>query len=380
MTELQKRRERGFTLTEVLVSLAVFTVIFIAALMIYDRSNRVFKMGTEASELQQTTRVAFEKLVSDVRMAGFDFDRDGIPFSSASGVNAWQASRAYAVGSVVTPTTSNGFTYLCTQAGTSGATEPGTWNTTVGGTTTDNSVRWTTQSGVNQFQQPDEQIEYPGAHAITLRANFDYETHRDANYGREGDLANSLYSKPDLESPQFPVITTGNDEIVTYALHSDRTGVGGLNADSVKFYADVPDRRAFPGGRSENLVTIDDVDLCLSGCNNPPYTLYRITLKDDGTPLRTPLASNVRNLTYQYYSNDVGTGTPLSYSETSLTSTSPPSAGGGQYNPLTPATSAVLRNERAKVSSIRITLIGMNGSVAEAGYVNPASEIGRAHV
>lgn len=374
MQNPQKRREAGFTLTEVLVSIAVFTIIFIGALMIYDRSNRVFKTGTEASELQQNTRVAFEKLVSDTRMAGFDYDRDGIPFSSASGVNAWQGSRAYAVGNVVTPTSANGYTYLCTTAGTSNSTEPVVWSTTVGGITNDGTVRWTTQAGVNQFQQPDEQIEYPGAHAITFRANFDYEQHRDASYGREGAQANSLYGKPNLESPQFPVITTGNDEIVTYALHSERTGVT-TNTDSVKFYADVPDRRSFPGGRSENLVTIDDVDLCLSGCNNPPYTLQRITLDDDGLPVRTPLATNVRDLTFQYYSNDVGTGTPLTYSETSLTSASPPSAGGGQYNPLTPATSATLRNERGKINSVRITLIGMNQGVAEANYINPAEAV-----
>ncbi len=48
---------------------------------------------------------------------------------------------------IVIPTTSNGYAYQVTTAGgaTSG-TEPATWNTTEGGTTTDGSVIWTTIS------------------------------------------------------------------------------------------------------------------------------------------------------------------------------------------------------------------------------------------
>src|SRR2546425_8605899 len=74
-----ERRQRGFTLAEILVTTAIFAVIMIAALEVYDRSNRVFSSSAEASTLQQSTRIGFEKLVSDVRMAGFDYSRGGIP-------------------------------------------------------------------------------------------------------------------------------------------------------------------------------------------------------------------------------------------------------------------------------------------------------------
>lgn len=382
MNKLMKRNvSSGFSLAELMVALAIFATIIVAALLLYDRSNRMFRSGTEASDLQQNTRVAFEKLVSDLRMAGYDYDRDGIPFSSASGVSTWQASRAYGLGSVVVPIVANGFTYICTTAGTSNSAEP-TWSTTVGATVNDNSVRWTAQTGVNQFQQPDEQIEYAGNSAITFRANFDYETHKAADNGREGAKANSIYGRPNLETPQFPVVTTGNDDIVTYALHSESTAAG-VNADSIQFYADVPDRRAFPGGRSENLVTIDDVDLCNTGCNAPPYTLYRITLKDDGSPLRTPLASNIRSIQFQYYTDSTGSGTAMSFTSslTAITpaATSPPfsaanpaSSGGGQYNPLSPAATQQIRAERAKIQSVRVLLTGLNTGRAESGYVNPS--------
>ena len=61
---------------------------------------------------------------------------------------AWAASTAYVLGDVVVPTAGleNGFRYECTTAGTSGGSAP-TWSTVEGGTTTDNTVTWTTRFG-----------------------------------------------------------------------------------------------------------------------------------------------------------------------------------------------------------------------------------------
>jgi hypothetical protein len=54
----------------------------------------------------------------------------------------WQASHAYALGAVVTPTVSNGHYYLCIAAGTSGSSEP-TWPTgTAGNTVVDSGATW----------------------------------------------------------------------------------------------------------------------------------------------------------------------------------------------------------------------------------------------
>jgi hypothetical protein len=58
--------------------------------------------------------------------------------------SAWVLSTAYAVGDWVEPTTPAGYVYKCTTAGTSDITEPSPWDTTPGGTTTDNTVTWTT--------------------------------------------------------------------------------------------------------------------------------------------------------------------------------------------------------------------------------------------
>lgn len=355
-------KERGFTLAEVLVATAVFALIFVATLLIYDRSNRVFSAGSEASNLQQNTRVAYEKLVSDVRLAGFDYKRGGVPTNA---VPQWLPLTPYGLGAVIVPATANGFLYRCTTPGTSGGTPP-TWNTAAGSTTIDGSVEWTQfgATGVS-FDQPDEQIEYAWHSAITIRANYDYDADDDTTHYEHGRERN-------LESVQFPIVTTGNHEIVTYALVSTKPGA--TNSDSITFYADVnsggtPSRRAYPGGSAERLITIPGVDLSNA---NPPYTLNRYTLNDAGEVVTTPLADNIRSLTFSYF-QDAQARQPL----TDLAAT--PAAindvgGGDQYDPAQP--NAVLNNRtiRKKIRAITVQLVGMNAN-ADANFQQPTDTV-----
>ncbi|HVT44864.1 MAG TPA: prepilin-type N-terminal cleavage/methylation domain-containing protein [Thermoanaerobaculia bacterium] len=303
--------ERGFTLTEILVALAIFTVIFIAALMVYDQSNRVFKLGVEAAETQQNTRVAFDRLVSDLRMTGFDFDRDGIPTG-----------------------------------------------TSVVGTTT-----------FNQYQQSDEQIEFIGRGALTVRANFNYDTDGPPDYGRE-----KAY-----EPPQFPMVTTSNDEIVTYVMKSADDS---KNTQSVSFYADISrPRSVYPDGSAERQMVIPNVDMTNA---NPPYTLYRATLSTPATtaptaavtPVWTPLASNIRSLTFEYYEDPAGTRKLADLNNVVIPPDTYDTAvgGQGQYDPDNPISSIIPRGIRSKIQSIRITLIGMN-EARDAKYVDPYETI-----
>lgn len=63
----------------------------------------------------------------------------------------WGTAQVIAVGDIRRPTTYNGRRFIATVAGTTHATTEPTWNTTVGGTTTDGTVTWTTyQSFVKQ--------------------------------------------------------------------------------------------------------------------------------------------------------------------------------------------------------------------------------------
>lgn len=63
---------------------------------------------------------------------------------------AWAATTVTTLGTIRRPTVRNGYTYICTTAGTTGGSQP-TWSTVLGNTTADGSVVWTTQLGVGYF-------------------------------------------------------------------------------------------------------------------------------------------------------------------------------------------------------------------------------------
>jgi len=69
--------ERGFSLIEVLASLVIMIVVVIAALTMFDRSNRMTKVETSVSDAQQNARFASYQLVREARMAG----AGGVPAS-----------------------------------------------------------------------------------------------------------------------------------------------------------------------------------------------------------------------------------------------------------------------------------------------------------
>jgi len=301
-------RQQGMSLVEALVGITLFTAIILAALLIYDRSNKMFKQGVEAAESQQNTRVAFDRMTSDLRMAGFDFDRDGVPTSNAA------------------------------------------------------------------FQQPDEQFEFLGRSALTVRGNYDYQTNPENGRECVADVAEPWKCQPNtgLESTQFPVVTTGNDEIVTYGLVSN----SGPNNDVISFFADVPDRKAHdgPGGRIEAEVRIRGVDFSNA---SPPYTLYRFTLAPGNavSVVRTPLANNIRSLTFDYYEDPAGSQPLTDLSAAAIVpATIHTTVGGlGVVDPANPVFSTP-RALREKVQSVRMVLIGMN-EAPDNDYNDPGETI-----
>ena len=70
---------------------------------------------------------------------------------------------------------------------------------------------------------------------------------------------------------------------------------GVSTAETLSFQADVG--QTVRNGTVES-VDIDNVALTH---DDPPYTLYRITLDDDARPVRTVLIENVRAMPFHYY-------------------------------------------------------------------------------
>lgn len=69
------RRETGFTILELTVSLAVTVIILLAVLQLFDFSSKLSRVQSNVADMQQTQRVTHYELPKMIRMAG----RGGLP-------------------------------------------------------------------------------------------------------------------------------------------------------------------------------------------------------------------------------------------------------------------------------------------------------------
>jgi type II secretory pathway pseudopilin PulG len=76
-------RQRGFTLVEVAVSLLITIIILLGVLALFDFSNKLSRVQTNISDMQQSLRVAQTDAVRMIRMAG----RGGLPVGTLP--NGW---------------------------------------------------------------------------------------------------------------------------------------------------------------------------------------------------------------------------------------------------------------------------------------------------
>ena len=136
----------------------------------------------------------------------------------------------------------------------------------------------------------DEQIEAAYDTAIVIRADFD-----------AGDVTLSGDPESDFAGDAFETISTGNDEIVAYVLAKpDRITPG-----SVEFEADVQQQ---PRDGELETVVIPGVPLVH---DDPPYTLYRVTLNNDVSKWNTEdffewtvLAENIASIGFRYFDEE----------------------------------------------------------------------------
>lgn len=146
----------------------------------------------------------------------------------------WAPTTAYTVrtgsdagaGSVVKPSTYNGRHFYCSVAGTSGSGEPG-WNTTLGGTTTDGSVEWTTiealtlEGTVNQVivdQRQFEDVTLTQAAAYFQGGVVTWVTGANAGLSKEikaHTLGSPAAAIINLTEPMPYVITPGDTYTIT---------------------------------------------------------------------------------------------------------------------------------------------------------------------
>ena len=69
--------ERGFTLVEMLIASAIFAMAAAVAFILYTAAQRSYKSGQNFTDQQQNTRAAFDRVLSDLRNAGYNHNPDG---------------------------------------------------------------------------------------------------------------------------------------------------------------------------------------------------------------------------------------------------------------------------------------------------------------
>lgn len=213
----ERQRQGGFSLIEMLVATAIFAIAAAVAFILYVAAQKSYKSGENFSDQQQSTRVAFDRMISDLRLAGFNWNPDG------------DATRI------------------------------------------------------------DEQVEGAWDTAVTIRGDFDFE-----------DPTASATPESTLPGTVYNVVSTGNDEVVTYVLA--KPGPGGPATLAMRMDVDKPRTKTLKNVTVSNVALVQD---------NPPYTLYRVTLADTTTFPSTPpngssfvfepVAENLRSLQFLYY-------------------------------------------------------------------------------
>jgi type IV pilus assembly protein PilW len=73
----QKNREHGFTLIDILVGLAMASIVMAAIISLFTSVGRSYTIQNVAADVQQVTRAGVEHMTQNIRMAGLD------PFGTA---------------------------------------------------------------------------------------------------------------------------------------------------------------------------------------------------------------------------------------------------------------------------------------------------------
>jgi prepilin-type N-terminal cleavage/methylation domain-containing protein len=71
------KEEKGFTLVEMIIASAIFAIAAAVAFILYEAAQRSYKAGQNFTDQQQNTRAAFDRVLSDLRNAGYNYNPDG---------------------------------------------------------------------------------------------------------------------------------------------------------------------------------------------------------------------------------------------------------------------------------------------------------------
>jgi type IV pilus assembly protein PilW len=79
-TLLERKREAGFSLVEMMIVIAILGVVMAAMYSMFNHQQKSYSVQDNVAMMQQNVRVGLDYLVKDIRMAGYI--PEGIPFDS----------------------------------------------------------------------------------------------------------------------------------------------------------------------------------------------------------------------------------------------------------------------------------------------------------
>ena len=71
MITLPNKKNKGFTLVELMIAIAVSSILMLGVSQIFSSSKRTYKLNTELARTQENIRYAVEEMAKDIRMAGY---------------------------------------------------------------------------------------------------------------------------------------------------------------------------------------------------------------------------------------------------------------------------------------------------------------------
>ncbi|PYQ12446.1 MAG: hypothetical protein DMH00_06200, partial [Acidobacteria bacterium] len=69
--------QQGFSLVEMMIASAIFAIAAAVAFILYTAAQKSYKAGQNFTDQQQNTRAAFDRVLSDIRNAGYNYNPDG---------------------------------------------------------------------------------------------------------------------------------------------------------------------------------------------------------------------------------------------------------------------------------------------------------------
>ncbi len=287
------RGRSGLTLVEVLMSLMVTGIGILGVIALLPLA---FVRAVQATNLTNGTILRYDT------ESMIDFNQRLLlrwqpnQLYSTTTANYLNAEGAGATGDMILNPNSPNIGFLCTTGGTSGLVPPTTWNTTVGGTTNDGSVVWTTvQIAANPPSAP---IPCPPPRYVIDPLGW---------YTLGAPLQTSLGNNAGTIDPN--AIPRFNGEV--------------SNAIAASLQAYLPDSwveqaRAAVTSFTTTSASLNNVDL--SGVTfttpaslataTPPYTISRVVLIDaTGKISQTRIITGVASPTVSWSTNDPLTGT-----------------------------------------------------------------------